>query len=71
MAQAIEEYDSDGRVVYSLKKASRDGTTLVVLEPSVLIERLLALVLRAAPAQGLHVTVCWLQERVYARRPPC
>lgn len=36
----------DGRVAYSLKKAWRDGSTHVVLEPSVLIERLLALVPR-------------------------
>ena len=36
----------DGRVAYSLKKAWRDGTTHVVMEPHVLIERLLALVPR-------------------------
>jgi hypothetical protein len=33
-------------VAYSLKKAWRDGTTHVVMEPQVLIERLLALVPR-------------------------
>jgi hypothetical protein len=38
----------DGRVAYSLKKTWRDGSTHVVLEPQVLIERLLALV-RARP----------------------
>ena len=36
----------DGRVAYSLKKTWRDGSTHVVLEPHVLIERLLALVPR-------------------------
>lgn len=36
----------DGRVAYSLKKTWRDGTTHVVMEPQVLIERLLALVPR-------------------------
>ena len=36
----------DGRVAYALKKAWRDGSTHVVLEPGVLIERLLALVPR-------------------------
>jgi len=36
----------DGRVAYSLKKTWRDGSTHVVLSPSVLIERLLALVPR-------------------------
>ena len=36
----------DGRVAYSLKKTWRDGSTHVVLEPQVLIERLLALVPR-------------------------
>src|SRR5690606_26791362 len=36
----------DGRVAYSLKKTWRDGSTHVVMEPQVLIERLLALVPR-------------------------
>ncbi|NIP79774.1 MAG: hypothetical protein GWM90_11360 [Gemmatimonadetes bacterium] len=36
----------DGRVCYELKRAWKDGTTHVVLEPAVLLERLLALVPR-------------------------
>ena len=36
----------DGRVCYELKRAWKDGTTHVVLEPSVLIERLVALIPR-------------------------
>jgi hypothetical protein len=36
----------DGRVAYALKKTWRDGSTHVVMEPQVLIERLLALVPR-------------------------
>ncbi|MGK0433458.1 MAG: hypothetical protein ACJA0V_002606, partial [Planctomycetota bacterium] len=36
----------NGRVAYSLKKTWRDGSTHVVMEPQVLIERLLALVPR-------------------------
>lgn len=36
----------DGRVSYALKKRWKNGTTAVVLEPGVLIERLLALVPR-------------------------
>ena len=50
----------DGRVAYSLKKTWRDGSTHVVMEPKVLIERLLALgrarpqrvALGAAPAKA-------------------
>lgn len=45
---------SDGRVGYSLKKLWKDGTSHVVLEPQVLMERLCALVPRPRrhPAAG-------------------
>ena len=41
----------DGRVAYALKRRWKDGTTQVVMEPEVLIERLLALV----PPPGRHL----------------
>jgi len=58
----------DGRVAYSLKKTWKDGTTHVVLEPQVLMERLCALVPRPrrhlvtyhgvlAPAAGIRPRV--------------
>jgi len=64
----------DGRVAYSLKKRWKDGTTSVVLEPQVLIERLVALVPRPrrhlvtyhgvlAPAAGIRP---WVVPRVAA-----
>ena len=64
----------DGRVLYALKKRWRDGTTGVVLEPQVLIERLCALVPRPrrhlvtyhgvlAPAAGIRP---WVVPRVEA-----
>ncbi|HEX5054815.1 MAG TPA: transposase [Planctomycetota bacterium] len=42
----------DGRVSYQPKKRWKDGTTNVVLEPQVLIERLCALVPRPRPPSG-------------------
>jgi hypothetical protein len=64
----------DGRVAYQLKKRWKDGTTSVVLEPQVLIERLCALVPRPrrhlvtyhgvlAPAAGIRP---WVVPRVEA-----
>ena len=58
----------DGRVAYELKRKWKDGTTHVVMEPGVLIERLVALVPRPrkhlvtyhgvlAPAAGLRSRV--------------
>ena len=44
----------DGRVAYSLKKTWRDGSPHVVMEPQVLIERLLALV----PRPRRHLVTC-------------
>ncbi|MCR9248671.1 MAG: transposase, partial [bacterium] len=67
----------DGRVCYELKRAWKDGTTHVVLEPQVLLERLVALVPRPrrhlvtyhgvlAPAAGLRSRVVprWDEEEV-------
>ena len=51
----------DGRVAYSLKKTWRDGSTHVVLEPQVLIERLLALG-RARPQRVAWESVEQLPE---------
>ena len=59
---------ADGRVCYELKRRWKDGTTHVVLEPQVLLERLVALVPRPrrhlvtyhgvlAPAAGLRSRV--------------
>jgi hypothetical protein len=66
-----------GRVCYELKRAWKDGTTHVVLEPQVLLERLVALVPRPrrhlvtyhgvlAPAAGLRSRVVprWDEEEV-------
>ena len=64
----------DGRVAYALKKRWQDGTSTVVLEPQVLMERLCALVPRPrkhlvtyhgvlAPAAGIRP---WIVPRVEA-----
>ena len=64
----------DGRVLYSLKKRWKDGSTSVVIEPQVLMERLCALVPRPrrhlvtyhgvlAPAAGIRP---WVVPRVEA-----
>ncbi|MGK0262700.1 MAG: hypothetical protein ACI8UD_001346 [Planctomycetota bacterium] len=49
----------DGRVAYSLKKTWRDGSTHVVMEPQVLIERLLALVPRLTGSRGGGIVAEW------------
>jgi hypothetical protein len=64
----------DGRVLYSLKKRWKDGSTSVVIEPQVLMERLCALVPRPrrhlvtnhgvlAPAAGIRP---WVVPRIEA-----
>ena len=46
------EPHADGRVLYRLKRPWRDGTTLIVMDPLELLERLSALV----PAPRAHLT---------------
>ena len=72
----------DGRVCYELKRRWKDGTTHVVMEPQVLIERLVALVPRPrrhlvtyhgvlAPSAGLRSRIVPRWEEDAEERPGC
>lgn len=50
--------DSDGRVVYRLRRPSSDGTSAIVFEPLAFLERLAALVPRPRAHQLIR-NLCW------------